>query len=197
MDEVLLQTIIEKLEAFEAAQVTSNKAILTEGTNAALLNELKTFEAELNTSSKILKTSNNSLNEMMRKLDAWTAKLNEPVRKKITYHLNKSTWISVGLFLGIMLLMMTNYNTCNKLKIYESNDIKYRWMKVKAGKELRKAIYNLDSSFNADPETLRKLTIQEEDRLAEQARLFQLAGEKENEAEELTKKAETETRNGK
>jgi hypothetical protein len=80
-------------------------------------------------------------------------------------------------------------NTRNNFEVYEANDTKYRRLKVNADTILLRRLYRTDSLFTIDPEAFRTRTIEEENRIAERARLFQLAGEKEREASELLKKA--------
>ena len=47
----------------------------------------------------------------------------------------------------------------------------------------------MDSFYTANPDSVRQTTIQEEEHLAEQTKLLELAGEKEREAKVLKAKA--------
>ena len=86
-------------------------------------------------------------------------------------------------------MVLSLVNTRNSRQVYEANDIKYRQLKVTADTSLLKLLYKTDSLYFIDAEALKKNTIQEEERIAERARLFQLASKKEREAKELKKKA--------
>ncbi len=72
-------------------------------------------------------------------------------------------------------------------KQYEANDMKYRSLKVTGNKSLIQLLYHTDSLYNVKAEAIRKMTVQEELRLAEQAEMLLLAGEKE--AKQLKRKA--------
>jgi hypothetical protein len=80
-------------------------------------------------------------------------------------------------------------STYNSKKQFEANDIKYRALKITAGKNLVRIFYYMDSSYNLNADSVRLTTIQQEDRLAQQTKVLRLAGEKEREAEELKVKA--------
>lgn len=65
-------------------------------------------------------------------------------------------------------------------------------MKLSGNKSYIKYLYDIDSIYsiyNIKGEAIKEKTIQEEKRLAEQVKMLELAGEKENEAKELKKKA--------
>lgn len=191
MSEIILQSIVEKLESIEIALLKPTTPTINDETNQAILNEVNSFRIELKNNSASVKISNEKANEILLRLDAHTRKLDEPVKDNIKYHhyLHKGLWVSLALFVLSILLLMGWVNSYNSKKQYEANDIKYRSLKINAGPYLIKTFYNMDSSYNADAEAVRKKTIQEEDRLAEQTKLLRLAGEKENEAEELKMKA--------
>ena len=72
---------------------------------------------------------------------------------------------------------------------YKANDIKYRHLKVIADTTSLRLLYKIDSLFLANPDDFTKQTIQEENRMAERARFLRRAGEKEEEAKELRKRA--------
>ena len=95
----------------------------------------------------------------------------------------------LALFICSVLLLMAWISTYNAKKQFEANDIKYRALKITAGKNLSRIFYYMDSSYNLNPDSVKTTTIQQEDLRAEQIKLLQLAGEKEREAEELKAKA--------
>jgi hypothetical protein len=105
------------------------------------------------------------------------------------HHLLKGIWISIGLFLLLTVLTPSLINTRNDLKVYEANDIKYRHLKVNSDTASLRLLFKIDSLFLANPETFTKETIQEENRIAERARLLRRARDKEREGKELIKKA--------
>jgi hypothetical protein len=117
----------------------------------------------------------------MLRLDAFT-RMSDKSRQDQTihhHHLHKGLWVATGLFSVLGLLTISIVNTHKDLKQFKANDIKYRLLKVKADAAVLRILYKTDSLYNIDPEAVKKETIQEELRIAERARLFQLAGEKE------------------
>ena len=66
--------------------------------------------------------------------------------------------------------------------------MKYRSLKVTGNKSLIQLLYHTDSLYNVKAEAIRKMTVQEEQRSAEQAGMLQLPGEKEKEATQLKRK---------
>lgn len=191
MSEIVLQTIVDKLEAIEIVLLKQQTITIDDEARQAMLNELKAFRNELNMISADVKISNERANEIWLRLDSYILKRDERVKANVIYHLHlhKSLWVSLALFICSVLLLMGWINTYNSKKQFEANDIKYRALKIKAGKNLVRIFYYMDSSYNINPDSVRTATIRHEGRLAEQIKLLHLAGEKEREAEELKEKA--------
>ncbi|MGI8634432.1 MAG: hypothetical protein ACR2KZ_03415 [Segetibacter sp.] len=184
MSDIILQSTVEKLEALEIALLKkdSKDTLIPE----ALVNDFNALQNELKPYSSYARTSNNRTDELWLRIDVYANKLAEPVKSNVTHQhqLHKGFWISVGLSVAVIMLLMGWISSCNSKKKCEANDIKYRAIKVTAGKELSKAFYKMDSLYDANPEAVRKQTIQQENRIAEQIKLLCLAGEKEKEAKE-------------
>ena len=88
------------------------------------------------------------------------------------HHIHKGLWISIGLFLILTISIAILINTRISFKVYEANDIKYRRLKVKADTALLRRLYRTDSLFTIDRDAFTAQTIEEENRIAERARLF-------------------------
>ncbi|WP_018615293.1 hypothetical protein [Segetibacter koreensis] len=191
MSEIVLQAIVDKLEAIETALLKHQPLTLDDEARQAVLNELKGFRNELKNTSQGVQISNERANEILLRLDSSLSKKDAPIKTEVTYHLHlhKSLWLALALFISSVLLLMGWINTCNDKKQSEANDIKYRALKITAGKNLSRIFYYMDSSYNFNPDSVKITTIQQEDRIAEQFKLLRLAGEKEREAEELKAKA--------
>jgi hypothetical protein len=127
-------------------------------------------------------------------LDNHTFQSQQPLRNNVEHrhHLYKGIWIAVGLFIAATFFLWEWVDTYQSKKISEANDIKYRSLKLTGNKSYIKYLYDIDSIYNIKGEAIKEKTIQDEERLAEQVKMLQLAGEKENEAKELKKKAKKE-----
>ncbi len=190
MSEVLLQMIAEKLDALGAAL---SKPVNT-GTDTAiqetLVKDVKSFQTEMKKFDENLKVTNANLSKLTSSLDNHTFQ-SQPLRNNVEHrhHLHKGIWVGVILFNISIFLALAWNSSLQTQKQYEANDIKYRSLKVTGNKSLIRVLFNTDSLYNIQGEALRKMTIKEEQRLAEQAEILRLAGEKESEAKELKRKA--------
>jgi hypothetical protein len=190
MSDLLLQTIVEKLDAFEIALLKRDDNGIKNEVRQLIANETKPFQFEIKQCATNLENLNATLNVLVGKQDEIStivgARRDHIVHQ---HHLHKGLWISLALFFLVIVLILTSTNLRSSLAIYEANDIKYRLLKVKADTALLKMLYKTDSLYVVDADAFRDHTLQEEERLAERARLFRLAGEKEKEAKQLFRKA--------
>ncbi len=110
------------------------------------------MQNELKTYSNYARTSNNKTDELWLRIDVYANKLAEPVKSNVTHQhqLHKGIWISVGLSVAVIMLLMGWISSCNSKKQCEANDIKYRAIKGTAGKELSKVFYKMDSLYDAN-----------------------------------------------
>jgi hypothetical protein len=104
--------------------------------------------------------------------------------------LHKGIWIAVILFFVSIFFLLKWITAINDKKRFEANDIKYRALKVSDDKELTKLLYQTDSFYNVNAEWMRKYVTQEEDRLMEQTKMLEFAGEKKKSAKDLRDKNE-------
>jgi hypothetical protein len=191
MNDVFLQSIVEKLEALEIAVLKRDNGTTISEAQQPIVNQLKSCQSGIENCSRDLRNLNARLDALSLKVTSLPKSLDEKRQDHTIHHhhLHKGVWISIGLFLTVAILIASLINTRNNFKVYEANDIKYRRLKVKADTSLLRRLYRTDSLFTINPETFRKETMDEENRIAERARLIRLAGEKEREAKELLKKA--------
>jgi hypothetical protein len=191
MSDELLQTIVEKLEALEIALLKQDNESANTLLHRNLLNEIKACKSGIEGLSTEVNNFSKKMEVQMLRFDAFT-RISDKHRQDQTIHhhrLHKGLWVSVGLFILVGLLAVSLFNSRTDLKRYEANDIKYRLLKVKADTVVLRRLYKTDSIYNENPDAVKKATIQEELRIAERARLFQLASEKEKEAKALIRKA--------
>jgi vesicle coat complex subunit len=117
MDELLLQTVVEKLEDIEflIKQNNQNKSV----------EQLKIISEEIkNLSSRTI--SSERINELIKSLNNCNNKLNQPVQNSIEYrhHLHKGIWIAIALFVTNFFLLAGWINSYNKANQFRVNDFK-------------------------------------------------------------------------
>jgi hypothetical protein len=192
MSEVLLQTIIEKLEALEIALLKHDETALAR-VHQPISNQLKIYQTELQGCSTDVNNISKKVDLLISKLDVAAQIANKAAGGRSTHehHLHKGLWISAGLFMLVAILIAALINTRNDLSAYEANDIKYRSLNVKKDTALLRTLFRTDSLYNLNRDAFKELTIHEEFKIAERARLLMLAGEKEKEAKKLRDKAKT------
>jgi hypothetical protein len=193
MNDVFLQSIVEKLETLEIALLKRDNSATISEAHQPLINQLKSCQSGIESCSTDLRNLNTRIEALSLKVTTLPKNLDEKRQDNTIHHhhIHKGLWVSIGLFVILTIVIASLINTRNNLKAYEANDIKYRRLKVKADTALLKRLYRTDSLFTIDPEAFRQYTIDEENWIDERARLFRLAGEKEREAEELRSKATT------
>ncbi len=163
MDELLLQTVVEKLEEIELL-VKRNNQNKTEA-------ELKIiFEEIRNLSSRTI--SSEIINELIKNRNACTNKLNASLQNTIEHrhHLHKGLWIALTLFILNIFLLIGWINSHNKVREFRANDFKYRALKTIEDESLKKVLSNIDSLYKMDPEYFEKKVIKREEIFYKEAR---------------------------
>ncbi len=162
MDELLLQTVVEKLEDIELLVKHNNQNKTGE--------ELKKISEEL----KILSgrtISSGRLNELIKSLNACTGTLKQPLQNKIEHrhHLHKGIWIAIVLFVANIFLLAGWINNYNSTKQLRANDYKYRALKTMGDVSLKKILYNIDSMYKINPEYFEKKVVEKEESFSKKA----------------------------
>ncbi len=181
MNQVLLETIVEKLEGLEISLLKEKKAgNENETIQQDLLNEIKLFQSEITKLPTHLKQSNEKMNELSKNIDALNFKLEKGINEHIyhKHHLHKGIWISIGLFLTSLVLLYGWINCHDEKKIFETNDIKYRYLKVNGNVSLLRLLYQTDSLYNLNNDLFSKWVLDREESLGHQAERQRLVGEK-------------------
>ena len=189
MSEVLLQTIIEKLESLELAWKVSgdSEKERLEQLNKELeilRNDLKNLPAQIIPAT--VKTG-----ELSAAVDNLYRQLKVPVQNRIEHihELHKGILISVSLFAVVIALTCLLINSYQSHKIYTANDMKYRYFKIAGNKGVLKLCNVTDSLYQKDESLFRNNVEHEEQRLIQQAKDLRIAGEKEKEAKTLRNRA--------
>ena len=160
MSEILLQTIVEKLEAIELL-LKQDKRSKDEEVSKIILNEIK----KVSTAS----ISIDKIDELKLSVDKCSKILEHRATNQITYkhHLHKGIRIAVILFFVATFFLSEWVSSIIDKKQFEANDIKYRALKISGDKDLTKLLHQTDSFYNVHAEWMRKYVAQEEDRLVE------------------------------
>jgi len=180
MNDILLQTIIEKLKTIE-----KNPAIET------LLNEIGLLKTEMTKWPLQFKENSEKISELLKGIASLNFKLDTPKREYIkhSHHLHKGVWIAIGFFIISLLILYGWINCIDTKKSFEANDIKYRFLKVNNSPTLLKLLFQTDSLYNINKDSFAKLVVAKEQILVEQAEQFRLAGEKKKVAGGLRNKS--------
>jgi predicted PurR-regulated permease PerM len=156
MDELLLQTVVEKLEGIELL-VSQNNQNKTGEDFKKISEELKDLSRRTISSEK--------MKELIKSLDAPTNKLNAHVQNTVEHrhHLHKGIWITITLFVVGIFLLAGWINSYNNAKQFRANDYKYRALKTMEDVSLKKVFYNIDSLYKINPEYFEKKVIEKEE----------------------------------
>lgn len=199
MSELLLQTIIEKLEALEIALLKQNNSDKDASIIKEMAEQLKELRSETEVLSPGFKLMKDKMSELMKRLEACDFRLQQPLQNNFEHkhHLHKGILISAGLAIIAMFLSWGWITSYQSKKSFEANDMKYRALKVAGNKTLLGLLHEIDSLYDLDEKGLRKNVVAEEQRLIQQAEMLRLAGEKEGEANELKNQIKNNKRNEK
>ena len=192
MNQVLLETIIEKLESLELSLLKENKTGNDEAVQKDLLKEIKIWESEITKLPSHLKIINEKINELSKNITFLNFKLEKGVNENINHkhHLHKGVWIAIGFFITSLLFLFCWINCHYEKKIYEANDIKYRYLKLNGNAVLLRLLYHTDSLYNLNNDLFTTRVNDREESLSHQAELLWLAGEKKRERKKIKNRIE-------
>jgi hypothetical protein len=180
MNEVLLQTIIEKLEALEIALLKqSDPAKDCESLNV-LATLMRSVQSELMKLNSEVRTNTDCVTHLSNQINTLRLNLAHPEQNQVKHihHFHKHIWISLSLFI-VSLLFAYGWMNCNsEKKQFEANDIKYRFWKANGNTSLLKVVYQTDSLYNLNKDVFTNGVLRAEHEIAEQEKKHRLAGEK-------------------
>lgn len=190
MSEVLLQTIVEKLESIEIALLKGNPDEDL-AMQKALLQEIRSLQAETAKLPLQMKLSAEKMSELLKGISALNYELEPPKSEHIkhSHHLHKGIWIAVGLFIISLSFLFAWINCISTKKTFEANDIKYRFLKVNGNSPLLKLLYQTDSLYNLNNDSFTIQVVAKEQNFAREEKLLRLAGEKKKNAGGFINKA--------
>ena len=178
MSEILLQAIVEKLEALEISLLKQGNA----GKDEELKVAVKSFQSAFVKFSSALNANNKKINGLSQDIRALKVNSGNPEQNQIkhVHHFHKRLWISVSLFIISLLLAYGWINCSNEKKSFEANDMKYRYWKANGNTHLLKIVYYTDSLYKEDKDNFIEQVIKSEGRISEQEKVHRSAREKEN-----------------
>jgi hypothetical protein len=135
--------------------------------------ELIKFKSEVRINTDYVTNLSNQIN---------TLRLNfaHPEQNQVEHihHFHKHIWISLSLFV-ILLLCAYGWMNCHiEKKQFEANDIKYRFWKANGNTGLLKVVYQTDSLYELDKNNFKDQVLEAEHQIEEQVKKYRLAGEK-------------------
>ena len=180
MNEVLLQTIIEKLEAMEIALLKQSDPTKDCESLNVLARLMKSLQSEIMKLSSECRINTNCVTDLSNQINTLRTNYinSEPNQVKHVHHFHKHIWISLSLFI-VSLLFAYGWMNCHiEKKQFEANDIKYRFWKANGNTNLLKIIYKTDSLYNLDKTNFAKEVLRQERQIADEEKKHRLAGEK-------------------
>lgn len=180
MSEVLLQTIVEKLDALEIALLKQCQPAKDGESSNALVVLIKSIQSELMKLNFEARKNTNCVTDLSNQINTLRSNYINPEQNQVkhTHHFHKHIWISLCLFIFCILLAYGWINCHNEKKQFEANDIQYRFWKANGNTSLLKIIYHTDSLYNLDKDDFRNEVLRAEHQIAEQEKMHRLAGEK-------------------
>jgi len=177
---VLLQTIVEKLEALEIALLKQSPPAKEGESSKELVTAVKSVQTELTKFNSEVRTKTDCVTHLSNQINALRLNFAHPEQNQVKHihHIYKHIWISLSLFIVSLLFAYGWMNCHSEKKQFEANDIKYRFWKANGNTNLLKIIYQTDSLYNLDKTNFAKEVLRAEHEIAEQEKMHRLAGEK-------------------
>ena len=179
MNEVLLKTIIEKLETLEIALLKQSHPIKDCESLNALETLIKSVQSELIKLNSEVRRNTDCVNNLSNQIKTLRFNLIHPKQSQVkhVHHFHKHIWISLSLFIVSLLFAYGWMNCHSEKKEFEANDIKYRFWKANGNTSLLKVVYQTDSLYNLNNDAFTNGVLQAEDTISEQEKKHRLGGE--------------------
>lgn len=188
MSEILLQAIVEKLEALEIALLKGSKPGKDEKASNELATTVKSIQSEFIKFSSVFYENNEKMNDLSEATNTLRLNIHHLAQNQLRQRklFKKPVWLTASLlFIGSLLLAYGWINCSNERKSFEANDIKYRYWKADSNASLLRLTYYTDSLYDMDKESFKTQVISAEQQIAEQEKMHRLADEKKKKQENL------------
>lgn len=181
MSELLLQTIVEKLEAIELLLTVDKQ----DQHYRQELGDIRKTINELSTGLKAGRIPTASLSavqaaELSQSLEKLSSRLEMPAVSKTQHHhhLQKGVWWCIGTLLVAILMAWGWLGTYQRLGTHEASAFKYRYFKAWGNREVLRLCRYTDSLYQKDRDGFRSQVEQREWWLSSLVDSMRLAGEK-------------------
>ncbi len=190
MDDILMKSVIEKVEAQENKIGEIEAAIKNIPDNTVGIADVKNAVKSIKEIAESISFPIQEMRELSKAIIEVRDRLNRPVTSTVQHHhyIPKIIWLCIVLFVSLAVVCTGWYMTANTLTEYKANDTKYRYLKLNSNKSLLDLLYRTDSLFRTDA-GLRDSVIQQEEENQRIFEMLQKANNMEREAEELKRKA--------
>jgi hypothetical protein len=171
MDQLVIETIIEKVEAAETklniqgkelSEITKKVSTVTDQANTikTIANLIKKLQDNMNTITWPVK----EMTEMSNLLAQNNELLAHPKKTKqvIVHTAGKLIWIIVSLFAMMLSLIILLVNTSNKLDQFKMNDMIWRYIKLSNSSQNLEYLQTVERLYLASPEKMKSLVEKEE-----------------------------------
>lgn len=171
MDQLVIETIIEKVEAAEAilniqgkeiSEITKKVTSITDQTNIIinLSNLVKKLQDNMNTITWPVNEVTEMSNLLVRNNEL---QANPKKTKQIVFHTaGKLIWVITGLLIGIILLIIGLFNSQSNLDQYRMNDMMWRYIKLSNSSQNLEYLQSVERLYLADPETMKSFVEKKE-----------------------------------
>lgn len=171
MDQLVIETIIEKVEATETRMNTQGKEL------SEIIKKVSTMTDQANTIKtvadlvkKLQDNMNNitwpvrEITEMSNRLARNNELLTNPKKtKQVVFHkVGKLIWVIVILSALIISLIVFLVNTSNKLEQFKMNDMLWRYIKLSKNSQNLEYLQSVERLYLGDPEKMQSLVEKEE-----------------------------------
>lgn len=196
MNEVLFGSLVDKVNDQERKVEELKEKVNQLPAAEEVVNQLKTGLEGLRLDVRKISFPQKEMRELSVRLNTNIELLKYPVEQKTIHHhyVPKITWIAAGLFLLLCMVSTGWYNTYNKLDLYKANDTKYRYLKLEAGRALRKWTTFIDSLYRTNAK-MRDDVIAKEEQNQWEFEMMRRAKQMEDEARALKKQANSKKQN--
>lgn len=190
MDDILIKSVIEKVEAQESKIGEIEAAIKKYSDKNLGIEDIKNAVESIRGIAENISFPIQEIKELSRSVAECRKQLNQPVQNSVQHHHHfpKIIWLSIGLFIILVIASTGWYMTGTFLNEYKANDTKYRYLKVFGNNSLKEILFSTDSLHRVNP-VMRDSVIQKEEENRQVLELLREAKRKEEEAQELKRKA--------
>jgi len=194
MSEVLLDTIVRKVEAQDKKQDDLQKQVDSFHDHSETLKNinvrLDTTEAEIQDLPKKISFPLLEMTWLTNALEKNSKINSRPIKAEVRHehHLSSPIWTLIVMSLVIIGLLFVEYYTWFQANQHKENDIKYRYLQVFQPPDGKKFLHQLDSQYTSNPDQFIKDVIQQEKIELDSFEDFQRAQENQQEINDINKK---------